>query len=238
MSESAKLRPMLAAVAWKMVKDRPLVGVGLGQYTHHSGEFIAERTIDMPLDSARPYIQHNFVFSLLTETGLLGTLPFLALLISWAVTAKKLWLKDGVSFEVRRTGMIFLVTFANYVTNGMFHDVTVIPMVNLLLFFLAGVVMSAALEAESCVDWPRLKIARATRTDQRQAVGDLMSDLARWPVIPAVQSIPRVTIRKPTAESPSRAYHAKVSCLGGDDGHDICYIRRLAPAANDLTKGP
>jgi O-antigen ligase len=156
MAESAKLRPMLALVAWEMFRDYPLMGVGFGQYKQADRDYIAARTSDLPLDKIRPYHQHNVVLSLLTETGLLGTIPFLALFVVWARTAFRLWHRTTLEPWIRATSLIFLICLINYLANGMFQDVALIPMVNLLLFFLAGVLVSVASDAGVTVSvhWP------------------------------------------------------------------------------------
>lgn len=144
MAKSASLRPMLAAVAWQIFSDHPLSGVGFGQYKQHDKLYIARRNINLPLDQVRPYHQHNVILSLLTEVGLLGTIPFVILLIGWARTALRLWWTQSASLIQRQVGLVFLVCLINYVINGAFQDVALIPMVNLVLFFFGGVLSSVA----------------------------------------------------------------------------------------------
>ena len=84
-AESAKLRPILAAVAWHMFCDRPLWGCGFGQYPERSIEYLSDRSIDLPLEKARPFVQHNVLLALLTETGLAGMGLFVVLLGTWLV---------------------------------------------------------------------------------------------------------------------------------------------------------
>lgn len=171
MAESARLRPMLAAVAWQMFQQRPITGYGLGQYTHSDDEFIAARRVDMPLDRVRPYHQHNIILSLATETGLLGTLPFLALIASWAVAAHQLWRSDGTPLEVRQLGLVYLVTLVNFTANGMFQDVTIIPTVNLLLFFLGGTTMAAISATDVSERWVWRRFLSRNAIRQRPVYG-------------------------------------------------------------------
>ncbi len=140
-AESAKLRPILAVVAWHMFLDRPLLGCGYGQYIQESPPYTADRTADLPLEKARPYVQHNVLLAMLTETGLLGMGLFVALLASWTRTAWRLWRTQTAPAWVRQMGLLFLALMCVYLTNGMFHDVSIIPMVHMLLFFLAGAIM-------------------------------------------------------------------------------------------------
>ena len=39
----------------------------------------------------------------------------------------------------RQQGLLMLVVLGSYFLNGMFHDVSAVPMANMFLFFLAGV---------------------------------------------------------------------------------------------------
>ena len=144
MAKSASLRPMLAAVAWQVFSDHPLRGVGFGQYKQVDKHYIAQRSVELPLDQVRPYHQHNVFLSLLTEVGLMGTIPFIVLLVGWARSALRLWWDPTVPLIERQVGLVFLICLANYVTNGTFQDVALIPMVNLLLFFFAGLLSSVA----------------------------------------------------------------------------------------------
>lgn len=140
MAESARLRPILAAVAWKMFLDRPLWGCGFGRYGQVAKEYFSDRSMDLPLERARPYVQHNVLLALLTETGLVGAGLFCALLAVWARDAWRLWRNPWASSAHRQLGPLLLAAETNYLVNGMFHDVAIIPMVNMLLFFLAGAV--------------------------------------------------------------------------------------------------
>ena len=134
--------PMLAAVAWNMFADHPIQGVGFGQYKQRDNEYISKHNFDMPLHRVRPYVQHNVIFALLTEVGMLGTVPFLFLLGAWTRNALRLWTDHSVEFTMRAVSLVFLAYLVNYLINGMFHDVALIQMMNLGLFFLAGLMMS------------------------------------------------------------------------------------------------
>lgn len=140
-AESAKLRPLLAMIAWQMFQDQPLVGCGFGHYAEAARPYFSDRSIDMPLEKARPYIQHNIFLSLLTETGLIGAGLFTLMLALWSLAAWRLWRAQRAPLWVRQQGLLFLAMLASFLVNGMFHDLTLMPMLNMLLFFLAGVTM-------------------------------------------------------------------------------------------------
>jgi O-antigen ligase len=138
MSQSASLRPILAYVAWEIFKSHPLTGVGLGQYKNADKYYLNDRSTALVLERVRPYHQHNVVLSLLTETGLIGACFFLATQMVWIRAAFLLWKQQSLPLLYRQVGLLFLTLQAAYFANGMFQDVTIIPMVHMTTFFCAG----------------------------------------------------------------------------------------------------
>lgn len=138
-AESVKLRPILAMVAWNMFREQPLFGCGFGQYRKHFVNVLADRTTELPLEKSRPYVQHNVFLGLSTETGLVGMGLFALVLAYWTRDAWRLWRSDAPLWA-RQHGLLFLATLGTYLPNAMFHDLAIIPMVNMYLFFLAGTV--------------------------------------------------------------------------------------------------
>ncbi len=147
-AESVELRPIMARIAWNMFRDRPLLGCGYAQYGTEHKNYLSDRSTALPLERARGYIPHNVVFSLLTETGLVGLGLFAAMAFYWTGDAWRLWKNSVAPLWVRQTGLLLLVALGAYFVNGMFHDVSVQPMMNMTLFFLAGA--ASALRTSSC----------------------------------------------------------------------------------------
>jgi O-antigen ligase len=139
-ADSASLRPILATIAWHMFLERPLFGCGYAQYEVESRNYTSDRTSDLPLERGRGFIQHNVALSLLTETGIVGLSLFAAMLFFWTRDAWQLWRDVTLPLWARQAGLLFLIAIVAYLTNGMFHDVSVISMMNMTLFFLAGLV--------------------------------------------------------------------------------------------------
>jgi hypothetical protein len=137
-AESVELRPVLARIAWNMFLDRPLLGCGYGQYTNEHVKYLADRSTALVLEKGRGYIQHNVFLSLLTETGLVGLGLFVAMCILWGIDAWRLW-QSNAALPYRQMGLLMLAVLGVYFINGMFHDVSVTPMANMTLFFLAGI---------------------------------------------------------------------------------------------------
>jgi O-antigen ligase len=144
MKESAQLRPILAVIAWKVFKDHPVLGCGMGQYRQVAKYHLTDRNIDMPLEKVRPYVQHNIFLALLTEAGLVGAALFTAIMAIWTRWAWKIWRCRDLVLEYRQLGLVFLGFLAGYLANGMFQDVLIIPMVNMYYFFLGGCIRNLA----------------------------------------------------------------------------------------------
>ncbi len=147
-AKSVALRPVLAIVAWEMFKDSPLTGHGYGGYFENSPPYIASRTQEAALESVRPYMQHNIVFSFLVDAGLIAVCLFLAWVTMVGLFAWQLASVPTGSTEQRILGVVMLGCIAGYLFNGMFHDVSVIPMASNFLYFLAGATVSV-----SAKDW-------------------------------------------------------------------------------------
>ncbi|MDP6445849.1 MAG: O-antigen ligase family protein [Pirellulaceae bacterium] len=148
MSQSAKLRPLLADIAWQMFRERPLFGCGFRQYSEASIEYINARRSDMALEVARGYVQHNVFLALLCETGIIGLSAYAAMLIALARRAWRLAASRSAPDWAKPVGLLMLACLAAVSINGMFHDVSVIAMVNALMFFVAGVTASLSLQFE------------------------------------------------------------------------------------------
>jgi O-antigen ligase len=153
-AESAKLRPVLATIAWHMFLDRPIFGCGFGQYIQESPAYLSDRSTELDLERARPFVQHNTFLGLLTETGLAGMGLFTAVLACWTHAAWRLWRSPGAPWR-RPMGLLFLAFLSSYLTNAMFHNLAIIPMANMVLFFLGGAIIALA---------PRLADRSSTRS--------------------------------------------------------------------------
>ncbi len=90
-ADSAELRPILAKIAWDMFQDRPLQGCGLGQYDRERLPYLADRSSELPLEKALPYVQHNAFLALLVETGLIGMGLFVLLIALWIRNGWRVW---------------------------------------------------------------------------------------------------------------------------------------------------
>ncbi len=137
-AESITLRPMLATVALDMFRDRPLTGFGFGQYTKAKGPYHHKTVNGASLQKVLPYMQHNLFLSYLTELGLLGLLTLMAIILSVTYAAYRV-LNQSKCETTRSAMLAALMLLAAWICNGMFHDVSIIPMIGSLMFFWFGI---------------------------------------------------------------------------------------------------
>lgn len=138
MAQSASLRPLFARVAWEMFQDRPVFGVGFGQYQKYKRPYHHIHDTELPLQRALPYFQHNVFLAYLVEMGLTGLVMLIALLVTlfwrgWLVATDR-----AAPYAARCMAAVALAVGTNYVVNGMFHDVSLIPVANFHLFLALG----------------------------------------------------------------------------------------------------
>jgi O-antigen ligase len=138
MAESAKLRPLLALIGWEIIKDHPMRGIGMGNYLDYSVVYAQNRNIDMPLDLADKYVQHNIILSVLVENGAIGLICFLMMIGKLCHLGWEIWRYRLAPREARYVALVAAGFGIGYVANGMFQDVLIIEMMGCFMFFLAG----------------------------------------------------------------------------------------------------
>ena len=136
--KSVDMRASFAYVSWEMFLDRPILGFGFGQFPEAKLPYLSDRSTDLNLESIRPYVHHNTFLSILTETGLVGFGLFLALLAAWVRTGWRLCRDPQAHDWARAQGVLFLGVLGVYVCQAVFHELSYLPMDNMLLFFMAG----------------------------------------------------------------------------------------------------
>jgi len=136
---SVRQRASFTYVSWKMFLDRPLLGVGFGQFPDAVKPYLSDRSTSLHLENIRDYPHHNTFLSLLTETGLVGMGLFVAVLCGWARGAWRMYSSVSAPEWVRGQGLAMLGVLAIFVCPSMFFDLTYSPHDHWLVFFLAGV---------------------------------------------------------------------------------------------------
>jgi len=140
MAISAQMRPMFFYVATKMFQDRPVFGVGFGQYARAKDPYLKDPNSGKPLMITKGLLQHNVFLAYLTETGLVGLSALTLMLLLMLFTSWKVWRSRSINLWARQFGLLGVVMLSSYCVNGMFHDVSIIPMNHAFLFFLLGLV--------------------------------------------------------------------------------------------------
>jgi len=137
-AESVNVRGSFVYLSWQMFLDRPLWGVGFGQFPQAKLAYLSDRTSAVNLEATRRYVHHNMFLSVLTETGLIGFALFLAVLAGWGQMGWRLFRGRDVPDWARAHGALLLGALAVYVCQAAFHELSYTPIDNSLLFLLAG----------------------------------------------------------------------------------------------------
>jgi O-antigen ligase len=139
MQKSATLRPLFFTVATRMLADRPLLGCGYGQYAREKYPYLQDPTSEQPLSATKGYFQHNVFLAIASELGIVGLGALLIMFAMFVRVGILTWTDPAMPFWRQRFGMLLLVFLSNYAINGMFHEVSIIPMSNMLMYFLAAI---------------------------------------------------------------------------------------------------
>lgn len=160
---SAVARLSFAHISWRMFLDRPVFGFGFGQFPRAKLPYLADRSVDLPLEAIRPLVHHNTLLCLLTETGALGLTLFSTLLLAWGWHAWKLWRDPRTPPWARRQAVLLLGVLPLYGCQLVFHEMSYSTISNSLIFALAG--MTCALPVAS----PQTATARQRATERLPA---------------------------------------------------------------------
>jgi hypothetical protein len=137
--ESATLRSSFAYVSWHMFLDHPLLGCGFGQFYVEKLPYLSDRSTDLELEAIRPLIHHNMPLALLTETGIVGFGLFASVLTAWSIAAWRVWKTHALPDWLRLQGLFCAGLIGVYLPQALFHEVSYMNMVHMLLFFVTGV---------------------------------------------------------------------------------------------------
>lgn len=167
-AESTYMRASFAYVSWLMFQERPITGVGFGQFPKQSTYYLGDRSTSLRLEDIRGYIHHNTLLSVLVELGIFGLLLLLAFYSLWIWQAWRIWSDAGLPPWVRGHGLLFLAIIAPYFLQMLFRDISYSPIENGLIFLLAGTCASLHATYKSAaradarrIDVPRTRTARA-----------------------------------------------------------------------------
>jgi N-acetylglucosaminyldiphosphoundecaprenol N-acetyl-beta-D-mannosaminyltransferase len=141
---SVSQRQSFAYVSWQMFCDHPVFGVGFGRFYDRKLPYLSDRSQNFELESLRKLHHHNTILSVLTETGLVGLAAFVGMFVAWTRSAYRLAASAASSPWVRAQGVLMLAIIVNYLCSAVFHDLTLVPSQELLLFVFAAVTVNLA----------------------------------------------------------------------------------------------
>ncbi len=144
-------RASFVYVSMRMFSDQPLFGCGFGRFYDRKIPYLANRSQQLELESLRNLEHHNSFLSLLIETGLIGLSLLLAMLVAWGRAAWELVRDADDGSWTRTQGLFSLAVMIAYLTNAMFHDLTLSPTEQWLLYLVAGVTVGLQ-SAGRCLD--------------------------------------------------------------------------------------
>lgn len=144
---SVSQRESFAYVSWQMFRESPVFGVGFGRFYDKKLPYLSDRSQNFELESLRPLHHHNTILSVLTETGLVGLFVFAGVFVAWTRNAWKLAVNDFSPLWVRGQGALMLALIANYFSSAAFHDLTLLPSQELLLFVFAAMTVNLRQQA-------------------------------------------------------------------------------------------
>ena len=179
---SVDQRTSFAYVSWEMFRDHPVLGVGFGRFYDRKLPYLSDRSQPFELESIRPLHHHNTLLSIITETGMVGFAVFAAVLIVWGRHA---WLlarnADGTGWT-RAHGVLMLGIITSYLCSAVFHDLTLVPTQEGLLFLFAALTINlGTMNCRLAATDLELSRARSISTPigagDRQARGNLRDEI-------------------------------------------------------------
>jgi O-antigen ligase len=144
---SVDQRTSFAYVSWQMFRDNPVLGVGFGRFYDRKMPYLSDRSQQFELESLRELHHHNTLLSVLVETGLIGLAAFVAVLVALARNAWQLARDPRIEGWMRSQGVLMLAVLVTYLSSAVFHDLTLLPSQQWLLFAFAGLTMNLRLSA-------------------------------------------------------------------------------------------
>ena len=137
-SHSAYQRASFLYVSMQMVAEDPLLGCGFGRFYDRKMSYLSDRRQQIELESIRNLDHHNTFLSILTETGLVGFVLFVGMLVAWGRAAWQLASDAAAESWVRAHGLFTLAALIAYLASALFHDLTLSPSEQWLVCLLAG----------------------------------------------------------------------------------------------------
>jgi O-antigen ligase len=142
--EPVYVRIGLALISLKIFAQHPFVGIGFGHFRDVAPQYATD--VNVPYyEFASSAMEHNNFLSLLAETGLIGLVLFVAILILLFRISYRLYKRlpnTAIGPVSRDILVLYWVLFAVYLVDGMFRETSVYPFTNSLFFAFSGVIVA------------------------------------------------------------------------------------------------
>lgn len=180
---SVNQRESFAYVSWQMFRDHPIFGVGFGRFYDRKLPYLSDRSQNFELESLRRLHHHNTLLSVLTETGLLGLAALVGVFAVWVRSALAL-AANAVSLPwVRAQGVLMLALIANFLCSAVFHDLTLLPSQELVLFIFAAITVNLAQSSAGAVVAPVRRSTMSVRREFADLFGMRISHITMYQAV-------------------------------------------------------
>ena len=157
-------------ISWKMFLDRGVWAVGLGHFAEEKLPYLTDQTSQLDLESIRDYVHHNTFLAILTETGLIGLVLMLVVLLRWSMVGVSLVQSPRAPPWMHTHGLLFVGVLGVAVWQMLGHEITFTSIDQSLIYCLAGIAVGAQAMlqrdakqslATNNAFWPRAQLSRS-----------------------------------------------------------------------------
>lgn len=139
--EPMLLRIGLAGMTWEMFKEHPLVGVGFGHFRDHAPSFARDPSSPFYAFGSTA-LEHNNLLSIVAETGLIGLILYIAMMLLLLRYSVRLFRKlpaTAAGLIGRDLLVLYWILAMAYFIDGTFRETSDNPFANCLFFGLSAV---------------------------------------------------------------------------------------------------
>lgn len=131
-------RTTLWKTGWYMMKDNPVLGVGMGNYAIRYKDYV-EKYPELYIGHDS-YSVHNSYLKIGAETGFIGLLAFLSIYVAYFVTIIRLYFKQNLLGKVLSVGLF--VGSVCYMVQNLSNNLIFIPQLNVTFWLTAGIMLA------------------------------------------------------------------------------------------------
>lgn len=184
---SARQRYEIWRVGWKIARDHPLMGVGLGAYKPNHAQYALRPEFNPTAQGGRD--THSLYLNVLAETGFPGFLLYLGMLLTVFITAERTRRRcRGVLDTAARQILVLEAGLAAFLAAAVFGSLPYLPhlLLHLVLLYAMSVFYRNQLRAPTTAAPPttRRKLRGTARTAAGLAAARLRRTANMWATMP------------------------------------------------------